>query len=691
MLGEGEVEELVSEVCGSEIDKLYCSERLKRLTELLEQAEQLLDIAQFHSFRLHSRESYQYYAFGGFYVWLIIPNSIQFQINNREYSKYLAIKKKYLQLANDGNTYSRIIHFVQEKSQLTYEAYLHDVIERTSTQKGIVEPLRKKAYSFSATTHSETATEHRTRSNGARLTRKYLVDHQVEMLLGDSNSLNLSSSLSLDGGINKDKEMTFFTISSEEQLGSNVDEGSKYYKMPIIPNLDTERQCLSICGIRNLGNTCYMNSMLQCLFGTKILRDLLVSGEYEIFKTDSQKPDDSPSVCDSMSKLFVKMYTNGGCCIIPSTFMEACKELRPDFNMPFYQQDSQEFLMYILDRLQLELTNTETTLKQYPYLKYHFEHPKIDSKEYKDWLQSTLRNDGLSPLDYIFRGEIENMLQCRKCDYSSYTYSSFYILSLNIPKHMSHKFYMSKKVKLEDCINLFTRDEILEGDNAWTCPNCQKLKEIDSSLEVDSVFEEGLVEKINIGEQTTSKVKKKSKLFNLQKKIFDLNSKKYSADGKSNESYEKNKGTSKSNEKRTIENPTEKSSKSKPSTLLSVNFLTLPPILIIHLSRFFYDISKKNETVITYHMNLNIVEKDDTVARYRLFGVINHDGSPKGGHYTSMVNMATDHSNDPDSQRWIEYDDEIIEMIYEKYKTQKALNEISSNEAYVLFYERVDN
>ena len=105
----------------------------------------------------------------------------------------------------------------------------------------------------------------------------------------------------------------------------------------------------------------------------------------------------------------------------------------------------------------------------------------------------------------------------------------------------------------------------------------------------------------------------------------------------------------------------------------------LPKILIIHLKRF--NNNKKINTLIDYPLtDLDInkfIKSNDNVAKYDLYGVINHFGSLEYGHYTSFCLNYHDNI-------WYEYNDRIVNKIEKEKET------IINKNAYILFYKAQD-
>lgn len=495
------------------------------------------------------------------------------------------------------------------------------------------------------------------------------------------------------------------------------------YTIPTIERNPNIYVSLSITGLRNLGNTCYINSIMQCLFATREFRDLFISSAYKKFlKANKNK---IPQLSNGFYLLFKKMYLNGGCSVVPISFLKICNILRPDLKIPDDQQDTTEFLMLILDKLHDELSNQDNVVNEYPNLiLYDEQELNVKENDYKRWFDKNVIGNGLSPIDDIFQGQIEHSLQCQRCGHSSYNYSTFYILSLAIPKPTMTGFSKSKRVKLEDCFDMYTSDEVLSGENAWECPHCCKISD-----DYKDIVKKNKVTKQLIKDQAASSSKSsslKSGIFGFSRhhdhhhsnigrdalktsqkvgrslspfRVLGGGGGGSSSSTNNDESYYKKKTEQDSlkleklAQKENIKEIKDEMKQWKTKKLITVktlNFLTLPKTLIIHLSRFYYDLTKKNDTIITYPLILEIPTKNGKVVKYKLYGLVNHTGNLISGHYTSLVNKETKHSLESDAQKWYYFDDEVVKEETKHGDYNRGIAKISSSNVYVLFYERMN-
>lgn len=423
-----------------------------------------------------------------------------------------------------------------------------------------------------------------------------------------------------------------------------------------------------ICGLKNFGSSCYINSTIQLLFGVKEFKMLFTNLEYNKYikdpkfiaakKNHANNSKDSVLLSEAVSGLVKSFKLHGGASIAPTKFIRISSLLKPDLNIPYEQQDSQEFLLFILDRLHEELSDktssgnasNDLSLPLFEnYIRMWGINILPDELEgYFKWYKSLIEYEGNSPIHDLFEGHLQNKLICDKCGFQSINYSPFTILSLPIPSNRNND-----NVDLSECLRYYTQDEMLRGENAWKCPKCSKQIEDKSVLDNHPVFT------------------KKPGIFKLGRR----------SKSPSKESKASQKGKEKEREK------------SSALSIKKLNFIKLPKILFIHLSRFsVFNLTDKLNTNIIYpsQLKFNNYSKTGNADRnrnnnggqitYKLMGIINHYGNLKSGHYTSLVNKSDN------KQYWCYFDDESVKL---NINHGEYHHKLQSRDVYVLCYERI--
>lgn len=253
-----------------------------------------------------------------------------------------------------------------------------------------------------------------------------------------------------------------------------------------------------VTGLRNLGNTCYMNSILQVLSHLHVFREcflrldlnqaleLLASAVSRKLGLSSQRvtqpkgtsqgsglsggasrsrnmeliqPKEPSSkhisLCHELHTLFQVMWSGKWALVSPFAMLHSVWQLIPAFR-GYAQQDAQEFLCELLDKVQHELERTRTLT------------PATVPANQRQLIKQVL-----SVVNTIFHGQLLSQVRCLACDYRSNTIEPFWDLSLEFPEryHSNSKDAAQVPCGLTEMLAKFTETEALEGE-IYACDHC---------------------------------------------------------------------------------------------------------------------------------------------------------------------------------------------------------------------------
>ncbi len=413
---------------------------------------------------------------------------------------------------------------------------------------------------------------------------------------------------------------------------------------------EIDRDTRGISGLYNLGNTCYMNSALQCLFATDIFNYYLKKSKFKkdlkrgIINIEINKCKDilrlnphislgelvefigskktmlkknfKNSLTYSLYQVLTQMW-NTNCIIKPVKLKDVISEHCPKFK-GYQQHDSEELLYGMFDRLHEE-TKTGIIVKKFrvseevslffnrkkELLDKIKQNPGNDNykRQFEEFISDNYASNVIvdsleywksyldrnnSVISKMFTGLFSSEIRCTKCNNNNINFETFNILELALTNK-------NNKIidNLEDCIRNFCEIEEIDG---YSCGKCSCI---------------------------TTALKKMS--------LFQL-----------------------------------------------------PPKLIIQLKRF----SSKNKSILSNGkindlIRFPLTDLDLSIAqnqtkphtdKYNLYATVNHSGGLNGGHYVANCKNLLD-------KKWYHYNDSRVSYVYNE-------SDILDDSAYILFYEK---
>lgn len=203
-------------------------------------------------------------------------------------------------------------------------------------------------------------------------------------------------------------------------------------------------------GLSNLGNTCFISSVIECLSNTPIFASYFISNRYEQDLNKDNPLGNHGILAIEFAHLLQELWNGQFTVVTPRRFKAAIAEFAPQFS-GYQQQDAHELLAYLLDGLHEDLNR----IKQLVTTAAVEEKGRPDAIVAKEsWDRYQQRNQSI--IVDLFCGLLKSTLQCPSCQTISRTFDCYRYLTVPIPYPIHRRIHLTLVTNDQQPCSLYT-------------------------------------------------------------------------------------------------------------------------------------------------------------------------------------------------------------------------------------------
>ena len=262
----------------------------------------------------------------------------------------------------------------------------------------------------------------------------------------------------------------------------NIIDKLKNERIEYIPNKSIISKNIPPRGLNNIGATCYMNSVLQCLYHSYDLSNVLLN---ILEQASNEKEKEKLNLLCKFPMTVVYMLTineltfSKNKSISPYKFKEIIGTNKLFRN--FEANDSKTLTLYVIDTLNRELNEFYNTIK----IPIEYNKNEIVTFKEKDAesIVSLFKQNYNSIISELFHGLKVSKYQCDVCKNCVNVYQIFNIIECPIEKTFNEKKKNKTKklndfrIHIFDCFKLEEEPKLFNGQNQLYCEKCQKVND----------------------------------------------------------------------------------------------------------------------------------------------------------------------------------------------------------------------